>query len=111
MPNKQEYANQNWDIDRSCPRALHVGLYKPETNLSNKDIEGSSPQCVKFRSIRNGHNPLDPVYQLSKVEFRPVTPPKFLRDQMNVRDIEKAQPRKDVHAAIKTKETMRVDDI
>lgn len=45
---KQEFSNQNWDIDRSCPRALHVGLYKPETNLTNKDIDGSSPQCVKF---------------------------------------------------------------
>jgi len=23
--NKQEFSNQNWDIDRSGPRALHLG--------------------------------------------------------------------------------------
>jgi hypothetical protein len=23
--NKQEFTNQNWDIDRSGPRALHIG--------------------------------------------------------------------------------------
>ena len=90
---------------------MHVGLFKAETNLTNKDIEGSSPQCVKFKSIRSGTNPLDPVYQLSHVEYRPATPPKFIRDQMRVDDIEKAQPKKETFAAIKTKHTMKVDDI
>ena len=42
----------NWDIDRSCPRALHVGLNKPEYNLAAKDIGGSEPKCVKFNSTR-----------------------------------------------------------
>jgi len=36
--NKAEYINANWDIDRSGPRALHIGLYKKETNLATNDI-------------------------------------------------------------------------
>lgn len=36
--NKAEFSNQNWDIDRSGPRALHIGLYKQETNLKTDDI-------------------------------------------------------------------------
>jgi hypothetical protein len=111
VPHKQEYSLNNWDIDRAFPRALHVGLHKPETNLTNKDIEGSSPRCVKFQSSRYNHNPLDPVYQISKVEIRPVTPPKFIRDQMDVSDIEKAQPKKDYHNAMATKPIMRISDI
>jgi hypothetical protein len=39
--NKPNYSNQNWDIDRTGPRALHIGLNKPEYNLSNEDIEKS----------------------------------------------------------------------
>ena len=46
--NKPEFSNQNWDIDRSDPRALHIGLYKPETNLKTDDIQGAAPQIVKF---------------------------------------------------------------
>ena len=59
--------NQNWDIDRSFPRALHISklhlnhfdskilllfffteLNKPEYNLSNGDIEKSKPNFTKF---------------------------------------------------------------
>jgi len=41
--NKAEYGNSNWDIDRSGPRALHIGLYKEETNLKTGDIGGAAP--------------------------------------------------------------------
>jgi len=41
--NKAEYINSNWDIDRSGPRGLHIGLYKNETNLRSDDIEGAAP--------------------------------------------------------------------
>ena len=108
---KPEYGMQNWDIDRSAPRALHVALHKPENNLNTSDIDGSRPQCVKFTTTRTGHNPLNPVYQASKVEYRPPTPPKFIRDQMTVDDIDRARPKKDVHANVRTKEVMKIDDI
>jgi len=31
--NKPEFSNTNWDIARSSPAALHIGLQKPEFNL------------------------------------------------------------------------------
>ena len=32
--NKQEFTNSNWDIDRSGPRALHIGLIKDSSILT-----------------------------------------------------------------------------
>ena len=58
--NKPEFTNTNWDIDRSGPRALHIGLYKQETNLLTSDIQGAAPQIVKFQSKRQGNDPLNP---------------------------------------------------
>ena len=91
--NKPDLSNMNWDIERSGPRALHIGLNKPEYNLSNNDIGGSKPQCVQFKSVRNC-DPLNPTYNLSKVEVRPVTPPKFVRDSISNDDIEGAKPKR-----------------
>ena len=108
---KQEFTNSNWDIDRSGPRALHIGLYKEETNLRASDIEGAAPNINKFKSTRQGNDPLNPSYQLSKVEVRPVTPPKFIRDAMNIDDIDKSKPKADTMAGRKTRDVMAIDDI
>ena len=43
--------------------------------------------------MRSG-DPLNPSYQLSKVEVQPVTPPKFIRDNLTNDDIEGAKPKK-----------------
>lgn len=108
----------NWDIERSGPRALHIGecltsgLNKyagPDLNLNNNDIPGSKPNCVKFKSNWQNNDPLNPRYQLSQVEMRPITPPKFIRDQIAHDDIDGSKPRK--AAYYKTWETMKVDDI
>ena len=109
--NKPEFVNTNWDIDRSGPRALHIGLYKNETNLKSDDIQGAAPQIVKFQSTRQGNDPLNPTYNLSKVEIRAATPPKFIRDAMGIDDIDKSRPKADVMAGRKTRDVMKVDDI
>lgn len=106
-----EYSNTNWDIDRSGPRALHIGLYKEETNLKTNDIGGAAPQVNKFISNRQTCDPLNPTYKLSHVEVRPVTPPKYIRDAMAIDDIDKAKPKADVMAGRKTRDVMKVDDI
>ena len=77
---KPDFTNANWDIDRAGPRALHMDLFKAETNLTTTDIEGAQPQCNRFKSTRHGNDPLNPSYTLSHVEFRQPTPPKFMRD-------------------------------
>lgn len=90
---------------------MHIGLNKPETNLNSKDVDGASPNCVKFKSIRNSGSPLNPQYNLSKVEQRPITPPKFIRDHMDVNDIEGARPTKVKVIEKAMRETMKIDDI
>ena len=109
--NKPEFINANWDIDRSGPRALHIGLYKDETNLKTGDIHGAAPQIVKFQSKRQGCDPLNPSYNLSKVEVRPATPPKFIRDAMQIDDIDKSRPKADAMAGRATRDVMKLDDI
>ena len=109
--NKPEFTNSNWDIDRSGPRALHIGLYKAETNLKTDDLPFAKPQIVKFSSTRQANDPLNPVYNLSNVEVRPVTPPKFIRDAMNIDDIDKSKPKADTMAGRATRDVMKVDDI
>jgi len=108
--NKPEFSNQNWDIDRSAPRSLHMGLNKPETNLVNKDIEFSSPKCVKFNSVRTT-NPLNPTYNVPQVEVRPITPPKFVKDSMELNDIDGARPRKHNYIVFETRQANKIDDI
>jgi hypothetical protein len=61
--------------------------------------------------MRVGTNPLNPVYALPTVEVRPITPPKFIRDQMDVSDIAGARPKRDWHVDAKTKQTNKIDDI
>ena len=58
-----------------------------------------------------GNDPLNPTYKLSEVEHRPATPPRFIRDQMTVDDIDRAKPKENAQNKLKTRETMRTDDI
>ena len=106
--NKPNLSNQNWDIDRTGPRALHIGLNKPEYNLQVDDIDKTKPQFQKFKTNRVV-NPLNPNYSLPKTEMVPVDPPKFIRDGINNDDIDGAQPKKPKY--FKTRETMKLDDI
>lgn len=69
-------------------------LNKPEYNLNNKDIKGSSPKLNKFTTNRTPNNPLEPKYKLPSYETLPFDQPKFIRDTLNTRDIEGAYPKK-----------------
>lgn len=79
--------------------------------MNSADIEGAAPRCVQFSTNRIGTNPLLPVYNLPKVETRAITPPKFIRCQMDVSDIPGARAKLDWHKMAKTKETNKIDDI
>ena len=82
----------NDDIEGSGPRMLHIGLNKPEYNLTNSDIDGSKTQVFKFVTTREPSNPLNPVYKLPKFTYVPPEPPKFVRDAMLVDDIDGSKP-------------------
>lgn len=47
------------------------------------DIYGTKPNVMKdtIKTIRS-IDPLNPQYQLSKIEKCPATPPKFIKDQL-----------------------------
>lgn len=83
--NKPDLQNYNADIEGTCPRQLHMQLEKPEYNLATDDIKGTKPNVMKdtIKTIRTT-NPLVPEYNLPKVEPRPPTPPKFLRDTIKI---------------------------
>jgi hypothetical protein len=79
--NKPHFFNDNSDIFGSKPRTLHVGLNRGTSgSLINDDIEGSKPDCTKFKTRRPPQNPLNPVYKLQHVEFIPPEPLRFIRD-------------------------------
>lgn len=84
-------------------------MNKPEYNLSNDDINKSKPNFTKFQTTRPPSNPLNPVYKLSEVEYKPPTPPKFIRDQITNDDIEGAKPKKLKY--YETRNIMNVRDI
>lgn len=73
------------------------------------DIHGTQPNCVKFQTKRGGGNPLNPEYNLQSVEVRPITPPKFVRDNINNGDIEGSKPKKAVY--YDTRNILGTDDI
>ena len=66
---------------------------------------------MKFQSTRQGNDPLNPNYNLSKVEVRQATPPKFIRDAMGIDDIERSKPKADIMAGRPTRDVMKIDDI
>ena len=106
---KIDYINKNDDIEKSSPKILHVKLNKPEYNLSNSDIEYSKPHCVTCKILRH-LNPLEPKYKLPKSPEYPPYEPKFIRDNINVSDIEGARPRKIVSQNV-LRETLKNDDV
>jgi hypothetical protein len=78
--------------------------------MTNEDIGGSRPQQHKFVTTRPASNPLEPVYRLPYAEIRVPTPPKFLRDNINIKDIDGARPNPVVKHNVQRK-TLFIDDI
>ena len=105
--NKVDFINKVDDIERTNPKILHYPLNKPEFNLTNKDIEKSSPQMNHLKTSRCT-NPLEPKYNLPKVEDYPPEVPKFIRDSIDIKDISGARPQK--YFQWKTRETFPLDN-
>ena len=91
--NKVDYINKVDDIERTNSKLLHYKLDKPEYNLSNADIEKSSPNLGNLHTTRCT-NPLEPKYKLPHVDDYPPEEPKFIRNNMDIKDIDGARPNK-----------------
>jgi len=91
--NKIDYINKIDDIEFAQPKKEKI-LIKPNFILNVRDIEKAYPKKPKSTSQRHT-NPLNPVYKLPSCPLpTPVPPPKFIRDQMDISDIEKTKPNK-----------------
>ena len=64
---------------------------------------------MKFKTNRPPQNPLNPVYKLQHVEVIPPEPLRFIRDQMNVDDIDGSKPR--VEKILASRDHFNVNDI
>ena len=106
--NKPVYSNSTTDIERACPKPLHVSLNKPNFNLMTSDIEKAQPRQVEFVTNRVT-NPLNPDYKLPSFEVRPVTPPRFVRDSIAADDIEGTRP--EIYHRWTTRDSISVRDI
>ena len=84
--NKAEFINKNNDIEKSSPKQYYKFTNKVSFNLTNDDIELSKPQCNKYLSNRHT-NPLTPKYTSSNITLLPIPTPKFIRDNINIKDI------------------------
>jgi hypothetical protein len=53
--------------------------------LVTKDIQGTKPNVLKDAISTKRHtDPLVPLYKLPYVEYNPPTPPKFIKDSMEI---------------------------
>lgn len=108
--NKESFINKNEDISGSHPKKLHQPLNKEYYYMKNEDIIGSKPKYNKFVTTRSPTDPLNPDYKLPQVEIRLPTPPKFIRDQIDISDINGAAPNPYFKYKIERK-NLTVDDI
>ena len=91
--NKVDFINKLDDIENAHPKKEKI-LVKPNFILNVHDINKAFPNKEKQISQRHV-NPLNPVYKLPSFPApSPPTPLKFIRDQMDISDIEKAKPNK-----------------
>lgn len=108
--NKESFINRIDDIPGTHPKKLHQPLNKEYYYLKNEDIRGSKPQQHKFVTTREPTNPLNPAYKLPHVEIRQPSPPKFIRDGIDIKDIDGARPNPYYKYNIERK-NLTVDDI
>ena len=106
---KPNYSYSTSDIEKSAPSRLHQPLNRPYYSLVTDDIDKAKPCQNEFRTTRTGTNPLEPSYNLPKYSVRPYTPPKFIRDNINIDDIQGTKP--ETYYKSKLRDTMGVADI
>ncbi|MCQ2818256.1 MAG: hypothetical protein MJ252_13395 [archaeon] len=107
LTDKVDFINKLDDIEKTNPKIIHYGLNKPEYNLSNDDIEKSKPKMGNFKTNRCC-NPLEPKYDLPKTIPYPIPVPKFIRDQIDIKDIRGARP--NPYLKYKQRETFPLDN-
>jgi hypothetical protein len=98
-------------IPKSSPRVRARASNAPQYSLMTEDIDGAAPASKTFSSSRVVDT-FNPVYKLPTAPVRPVTPPRFVRDPMEIvgerrdRAFKRAKPRVEEQVSY-TKRTIR----
>jgi hypothetical protein len=87
-----DFINKNDDIERAYPKKLMVEFNKPDYQLYTADIKMKVPKF--HHNTTRQINPLEPKYNLPKVEEVPPPINKFIRDGINYDDVEGSKPKK-----------------
>lgn len=106
--NKPDFYNVG-DIEKAHSQPRYHVSNKPEYGLLTRDIPFASPSSAQFKTKRTGHNPLTPVYILPSYEVKPSTPLRFIRDSMQIDDIEGTKPQ--IYSKWQTRNSVDVSDI
>lgn len=116
ISNRSDFMTSVKDIEGTTPKPYISKKPKEvlDYHLRNDDIEGSRPMMNKIRISRQT-NPVEPTYILPTSNQRPITPPKFLRDPLDISDIREQEP-KSLHGVTvdlskPPKPTQNIDDI
>jgi hypothetical protein len=92
---KPDYTNTNLDIEGTTTNTIHKLLYnKPEFINNNSDMEFTKPRGHHVFQNNRHLNPLNPEYQLpSPNKENPIPIPKFIRNSIDISDINGAHPK------------------
>lgn len=97
------------DIEGAHPRPTKTRNYLSNA-LRVDDIEGAKAKYRdRFFDTKRNVDPLQPEYKLPSYSMAPIEPPKFVKDPMNIDDIDGTRT-KQKKLAIQ-RDTMNVDDI
>lgn len=98
------------DIDGAKPKRIEKTRNVPDNSLYVDDIDGART-FIKDKMLRTGRhvNPLVPVYSLPSYQTYSHEHPKFLRNTLDVSDIDGAAPK--IPRKFEPRVTMQADDI
>ena len=105
---KTDFTNTNLDIEKSFPiNKFNKFTNKPDFIYNNDDIEFSKPQGHHVFQNDRHVDPLNPVYKLPTCENKNYFnfnekefENKFIRDTLDIRDIEGTKPKKSYYESI-----------
>ena len=83
----------NSDVDGAKPMKMHRERNVPNKSLRVDDIDGAQAK-IRDRMLltQRNVNPMEPNYKLPTAHAAAPVEPRFLRDTLNIDDIEKARP-------------------
>jgi len=97
------------DIDGAHPKLTKQRNYESKI-LHVDDIDGAKAKYRdRFFDTKRNVDPLQPEYKLPSYKVEPLAPPKFVKDAMNIDDIEGTRTKQKKFTI--QRDTMNVDDI